>query len=251
VLGPQPLPQRPGCYPISVALRTSSATRAALTAMAAADPSLGSWLRFLEATGPTNLWAARNSVRRETDSTLRSKGDDRAGCDFSQAVAVVVSTVGIYVTLVVLLRIFGQRALANMSSFDFAAAIALGAVTGRVVLGYTPTLLAGVIGLGTLFVLQVVFSLARRHRRVDAALSNLPVLLMAKGRVLPAGLRNAHIVEDELRAKLRTAGVRSYDDVACVILERTGTVSVLRRGESISPELLQDVRGREVLEHTD
>lgn len=169
------------------------------------------------------------------------------GLTFSQAGTVVVSTVGIYLTLILLLRIFGQRALANMSSFDFAAAIALGAVTGRVILGYTPTLLAGVIGLATLFVLQVVFSLARRSPRIDAALSNLPVLLMADGRVLPDGLRRAHIVEDELRAKLRTAGICSYDDVAYAILERTGGVSVLRRGENISPELLQDVRGRETL----
>ncbi len=169
------------------------------------------------------------------------------GVTWSQAATVVMSTVGIYVTLIVLLRVVGQRALANMSSFDFAAAVALGAVTGRVVLGYTPTLVAGVLGLGTLFALQALFSLLRRSRRVDAALSNLPVLLMADGRVLPEGLRRAHIVEDELRAKLRSAGVRRYADVACVILERTGTVSVLRRGETISSELLADVRGREAI----
>lgn len=169
------------------------------------------------------------------------------GLSWGEAATVVVSTVGIYLTFIVLLRIVGQRALASMSSFDFAAAIALGAVTGRVVLGYTPTLLAGIVGLATLFTLQAVFGLVRRSPRVDAALSNLPLLLMANGRVLPDGLRQAHIVEDELRAKLRTAGVRSYDDVACAILERTGAVSVLRRGEAISPELLADVRGREAI----
>lgn len=170
---------------------------------------------------------------------------------WSQAGTVVISTIGIYVTLIVLLRLVGQRALANMSSFDFAAAIALGAVTGRVVLGYTPTLLAGVIGLATLFALQSSFSLARRHHRIDSALSNLPLLLMADGQVLPGNLRRAHIVEDELRAKLRTAGVRSYTDVACVILERTGTISVLPRGAAISAELLADVRGREAIGNRD
>jgi uncharacterized membrane protein YcaP (DUF421 family) len=174
----------------------------------------------------------------------------RFGLTWVDAASVVVSTVGIYVTFVVLLRVVGQRALANMSSFDLAAAIALGATMGRVILGYTPTLLAGVIGLTTLFVLQALFGLARRRPRIDAALTNLPLLLMANGEMLPDNMRRAHIVEDELKAKLRLAGVREYADVATVILERTGAVSVLKRGERISPEMLTDVRGRQALDAT-
>jgi uncharacterized membrane protein YcaP (DUF421 family) len=171
----------------------------------------------------------------------------KLGLTWAEAATVVVSTVGIYLTLLVLLRVVGQRALANMSSFDFAAVIALGAVVGRVALGYTPTLLAGVIGLCTLFALQAAFGLLRRSPRIDAALTNLPLLLMADGRLLEDSLREAHIVENELRAKLRIAGIRRYEDVACVILERTGAVSILRRGETISTRLLADVRGRDAL----
>ncbi len=71
---------------------------------------------------------------------------------------------------------------------------------------------------------------------------------MANGALLPDNLRKAKIVEDELRQKLRLAGIRRYDDVAAVILERTGAISVLRRSEKISPEMLDDVRGRELLD---
>jgi uncharacterized membrane protein YcaP (DUF421 family) len=171
------------------------------------------------------------------------------GLNWPQAASVVVSTIGIYVTFVVLLRLVGQRALANLSSFDLAAAIALGAVMGRAILGYTPTLLAGVIGLLTLFAVQGVFGFARRYPRVDAAMTNLPLLLMADGQLLEANLRKAHIVEDELKGKLRMAGVTGYEDVALAILERTGEVSVLQRGETVSDELLADVRGREAASH--
>lgn len=121
---------------------------------------------------------------------------------------------------------------------------------GRVVLGDTPTLPAGVIGLITLFALQAVFGVLRRSPRADAAMTNQPLLLMANGEVLRDNLRKAHIVEDELRGKLRLAGVRRYDVIASVILERTGAVSVLRQGEAISPELLSDVRGREAITPT-
>jgi uncharacterized membrane protein YcaP (DUF421 family) len=82
---------------------------------------------------------------------------------------------------------------------------------------------------------------------VDALVDTLPMLLMADGRVLPDRLRSAHLGENELRAQLRQAGIRRYDDVACAILERTGSLSVLRRGETISAGLLADVRGREAV----
>jgi uncharacterized membrane protein YcaP (DUF421 family) len=166
------------------------------------------------------------------------------GISWVDALAVVVSAVGVYMAFLVLVRIVGQRALAALSSFDFAAAITLGAVMGRAVLGYTPTLAAGVLGMSTLFALQSVFGILRRHRRVDRVLGNLPLLLLANGEVVPEHLQKAKISEDEVRQKLRLAGVRSYDDVAAVILERTGAVSVLRRGETIAAELVEDVRGR-------
>jgi hypothetical protein len=44
------------------------------------------------------------------------------------AVAVVISTVAIYVVFLVLRRLAGQRTLAAMSNYDVACAIALGAV---------------------------------------------------------------------------------------------------------------------------
>jgi uncharacterized membrane protein YcaP (DUF421 family) len=175
----------------------------------------------------------------------------RLGVTWTDAATVVVSTVCIYLAFLLLLRIVGQRAVAAMSSFDFAAAIAFGAVLGRTVLGYTPTLAAGLLGMVTLFALQAGFGVVRRNRHLDRALNNLPLLLMVNGAVLPDRLRKAKMVDDELRQKLRLAGVHSYDDVAAVILERTGAISVLRRGETIAPELLGDVRGRELLANQD
>jgi uncharacterized membrane protein YcaP (DUF421 family) len=163
------------------------------------------------------------------------------------AATVVISAVGVYLAFLILIRIVGQRALAAMSSFDFAAAIALGAVMGRAVLGYTPTLAAGVLGMATLFALQAAFGVLRRNRRLDRTLSNLPMLLMANGAVLSGNLRKAKMVEDELRQKLRQAGVRRYAEVAVVVLERTGAISILRHGETIAPELISDVPGHDLL----
>jgi uncharacterized membrane protein YcaP (DUF421 family) len=59
-----------------------------------------------------------------------------------------------------------EPTLAGMSSFDLAATIAVGAVMGRAVLGYTPTLAAGVSGMATLLALQAAFGVLRRSSRL-------------------------------------------------------------------------------------
>jgi uncharacterized membrane protein YcaP (DUF421 family) len=164
---------------------------------------------------------------------------------------VVASTVALYMVFLLLLRLIGQRVLAGMSSFDFAGTIALGAVMGRAVLGYTPTLPAGILAMCTLFSLLALSFVIRRIRRIDRLLNAKPVLLMADGRLLRDQLQRTHVLEDELRQKLRLAGVSSYDGVAAAILERTGSISVIRRGEAIGLDLLMDVRGAERLRLTE
>ncbi|MBD8043256.1 DUF421 domain-containing protein [Arthrobacter sp. Sa2BUA2] len=163
-----------------------------------------------------------------------------------EALWVVISALGIYLAFYLLVRGFGQRALASWSTLDKAIVIALGSVLGRVVLGYTPTLTAGIIGLATMFGMLRLEAYLRRTKR-GAFLSSRPILLMAGDQVLADGLRQAKIQEDEVYFKLRQAGIRNFSEIALVILEPTGDVSVLRRGLPIDRVLLRRVRDRTMI----
>ena len=161
-----------------------------------------------------------------------------------EALWVILSAIGIYGAFFILIRTAGQRALASWSTMDKAIVIAFGSVLGRVVLGYTPTLAAGVIGLATMFALFRLEAVLRRSKR-GTYFSSKPILLMAGDQVLQSGLRAARIVEDELYFKLRQAGIRNFSEVALVVLEPTGDISVLRRGELIDPLLLRRIPNRD------
>lgn len=165
------------------------------------------------------------------------------GATWGQVAAVAVTTVGMYLALVVLIRVVGQRSLAMMSGFDVGCVVALGAVVGRTVLLETPTLVVGVVALLSLFSMQALLSLFRRRRSFDRWINRPPVLLVDDGRLLHDNMRRAHVAEDELRQRLRLAGVHRLDEVRCVVLERTGAVSVLRYGPDVDPWLLADVDG--------
>ena len=159
-----------------------------------------------------------------------------------EALWVVISSLGIYFAFYLLVHGFGQRALASWSTLDRAIVIALGSVLGRVVLGYTPTLVAGIIGLATLFGMLRLEGYLRRTKR-GAYLSSKPILLMAGEHILADGMKRARIQEDELYFKLRQDGIRNFSEVALVILEPTGDVSVLRRGLPIDRVLLRRIPG--------
>lgn len=160
-----------------------------------------------------------------------------------EALAVVLATTGMYVGLVVLVRVLGQRVLSGLSSFDLAAVIAFGSILGRASLGETPRLAGGLVALTTLVALQAIVGLARRRSWGARAVVNRPVLLMAGSRIVEAHMRRCHVLPVELQSRLRLAGVRHPSEVAAVVFEPSGAISVLRRGELIDPLLLSGVVG--------
>ena len=172
---------------------------------------------------------------------------EQLGIDWGTAGLVVLATVAIYLTLVVCVRVAGQRSLATMSSFDLGCAIALGAVVGRTSLLLEPTLLTGVVAMVTLFTTQLLLSRLRQSRWLDRLMNRPPVLLMAGPEPLRDNMRAGHIAEDELRQRLRLAGIRNLAEVRCVVLERNGAVSVVRRSEPLDPWLFSDIPGMDRL----
>ena len=162
------------------------------------------------------------------------------GTSWTEAASVALATVVVYLAFVLHVRVLGQRTLASMTSFDVGVVIALGSVMGRTVLLAEPTLAGGLVAMVVLFAAQLLFALARRDRRLDRALNRPPLVLVAHGDVVTGNLQRGHVSEDELRQALRLAGVGHLEDVQAAVLERNGTISVIRRGP-LSPGLLADV----------
>lgn len=161
----------------------------------------------------------------------------------ADAVAVTIATTGMYLALVLIVRVLGQRVLSGMSGFDFAAVVAFGSVLGRAALGDSPRLVGGLVALVTLVILQALTGQVRARKWGARAVTTRPVLLMAGSEVCTDQLRRCHLQPGELQAMLRLAGVRHPDEVAAVIFETSGAVSVLKRGQVIDPQLLSGVVG--------
>ena len=159
-----------------------------------------------------------------------------------QALAVVASTVALYFFFVIMYRVIGQRLFVKMNGFDMLLVIVMGAIVGRAMMGHTPTFAAGVLVMVVLLFLEFFFGTLSGHPRLGRMINNQPVLLMADGEYIREELRRTHITTSDINARIRAAGLPSKDEVAALVLERTGDMSLLRKGTPIDPSLVAEVR---------
>jgi len=140
----------------------------------------------------------------------------------------------LYLTAVLGLRVGERRTLAQLSPFDFVAAVAVGAIVGRVPNAHDGSYLNGLATLAT--VLGAHAGLTRLRLRPGAArlLEHQPRLLVAAGRVLEDELRRCGLTRDDLDGVLRQHGIEELRLVRHLILEPRGQVSIIREAAALS-----------------
>jgi len=157
--------------------------------------------------------------------------------DFESLLHIGLSTLGIYISVIVFTRIFGKRSLSKMSSFDFASTIAIGSILASIILSTDQSLLKGLFALAGIVTFQSLFALAiRKSNKLQSWFTNKPQLLMLRGEIIYANLDKCNVGEDDLIAKLREANVIKFDQVLAVVLESTGDMSVLHTSDDIELE---------------
>src|SRR6476660_4626259 len=80
----------------------------------------------------------------------------------------ILRTAVVYFAIVILLRIFGKRELAQLNSFDLVVLLLLSNVVQNAIIGPDTSLFGGLLGAATLlFLNMVVVRVAKRWPRID------------------------------------------------------------------------------------
>lgn len=158
---------------------------------------------------------------------------------WSSLLRIFVVGVPVYAALVMLLRITGKRALAQMSAFDLVVTVALGSTLASTFLSDRVTLAEGLLAFALLLGLQFVVSwTSLRWPEFRKVVVERPRLLVYRGRLLEKALHNERIAKEEVLAAVRSSGRMSLSDVEAVVLETDGSFSVMGRqsGDSSAME---------------
>lgn len=165
---------------------------------------------------------------------------------WSQAGFVVLSAAGMLAGIILYVRVIGLRSFSKMSSFDFAVTVAMGSLLATVILSGS-SLVDGLVGAGTLLLVQAAIALGRVRFSASSVVDNKALLLMAGPTMLEENMRRARVTSDDLRAKLRQANIHRYDQVRYVVLETTGDVSVVQGEGALDRDILTDVADAHLL----
>ena len=133
----------------------------------------------------------------------------------------------VYVFLVVALRVFGKRELAQLNPFDLVVLLSLSNTVQNAIIGNDNSLSGGLIGALALLALNyLVVRFLFRHRRLDEVLEGDPTTLIEHGQVKNEALAKELLTTAELLTVLHRQGFESVEDVDRCVLEPGGTFDI-------------------------
>lgn len=155
----------------------------------------------------------------------------------------MVGTVS-YAAVVLLLRISGKRTLGQLNAFDLLVTVAFGSTLATILLSSSVSFFEGLAALALLAGLQFVVAWASSHvPGAREAVTSTPVALVVSGEIQHDALRKNRLSESEVLQAVRSTGSGDVADIAAVVLETNGTISVIPNNKLGTGSALEGVRG--------
>jgi uncharacterized membrane protein YcaP (DUF421 family) len=133
----------------------------------------------------------------------------------------------VYAFLVVILRVFGKRELAQLNPFDLVVLLSLSNTVQNAIIGNDNSLTGGLIGAFALLGINyLVVRFLFRHRRLDQVFEGKPTVLVDEGKIIKRALSKEMLTRSELMAVLHRQGFGSILEVERCVLEPGGVFYV-------------------------
>jgi uncharacterized membrane protein YcaP (DUF421 family) len=148
---------------------------------------------------------------------------------------VAVKAVLLFAVAIIGLRLGERRTLAQLSAFDFAVAVAIGAIIGRGATAPDTSFASSAIALVTFLVAHRVVAILRRHSRVVRLIDHPPRVLVARGELQGGELARAGLTAADVYALLRENGVGDLGQVGYLLYEARGAMTLIGAGREPGP----------------
>jgi uncharacterized membrane protein YcaP (DUF421 family) len=162
--------------------------------------------------------------------------------DAPELLLTAVRALGVYVVMLVVIRLLGKRTVGNFSAFDLLVALMLGEVVDEIIYGDV-SFAQGLVAIGVVAAAKYGTAwLSYADPRLNRILEGQPTDLVRNGAFVRKGLRGELMNELEAFASLRLQGVSDMREVKRATLEVDGEVSVLKE-EWAEPVRRGDLKG--------
>jgi len=139
----------------------------------------------------------------------------------------ILRPVIVYLFLVIFLRLFGKRELAQLNPFDLVVLLSLANTVQNAMIGDDNSVSGGIIGAFSLLAINWVLAwLLFRSPKVTATLEGSPTTLIRDGVVDEAALNSQTLTHEDLISVLNRNGFNDPEEIKLCILEPNGTFYV-------------------------
>ncbi len=157
----------------------------------------------------------------------------------------VLRTLGVYVFLLVGLRLAGKRELGQLNPFDLVVLLVLSNTVQNAIIGNDNSLVGGLLGAAILLTLNYgVVRFLYRHPALDRLIEGDSDVLVRDGRVLEHRLERELITPAQLEAAARRQGIERLSDVKSCRLETGGALTFVTRDPTADDRRHGDIMSR-------
>ncbi|NJN02490.1 MAG: DUF421 domain-containing protein [Leptolyngbyaceae cyanobacterium SL_1_1] len=162
--------------------------------------------------------------------------------NWAEIFRIVISSIAVYIAVVFFIRTSGKRSTSKMNNFDWIVTVAMGSMVGSSILLKDVTVLDGLVGIVMLLGLQFIATkLSVVWSPITDVLHAQPRIVFWQGEFLQKNMRLERVNHHEILSAIRESGYHSLKQVAVVILESNGELSVLAQNSDAQISTLADV----------
>lgn len=144
----------------------------------------------------------------------------------------IIRPILIYITLLILLRIFGKRELAQLNPLDLIVIISLSNTVQNAIIGNDTSLIGGVVGAGALLGINAVFSYLKfRSKRIETVLDGAPVKIITNGKIDKKMRDREMLTDSDLDIIAHKNDLDDGSDIQNLVLDPNGAFLVEGKNE--------------------
>jgi uncharacterized membrane protein YcaP (DUF421 family) len=141
----------------------------------------------------------------------------------------------VYLVLILLLRLFGKRELAQLNPFDLVVLLSLSNTVQNAIIGDDNSITGGIIGAFSLLAINwVVVRILFRAPRLNRALEGRAAVLIRDGHIDRKALEHEALTREELMEVVHRQGFEHIHEIHRCELEPNGTFYIEPRDPSIA-----------------
>jgi uncharacterized membrane protein YcaP (DUF421 family) len=142
----------------------------------------------------------------------------------------IFRTLVVYAFLVVLLRIFGKREMAQVNPLDFIVLLTLSNTLQNAIIGNDNSVTGGIVGAFALVGFNyLLVRFLYGHHKIEEIVEGTSTVIIDNGRLDQKALEGELLTEEELQVAARRQGFSDLLEIDRCVLETSGTLSFVAK----------------------